>query len=259
MKRLIIILVVMVLEILGIEFLKNSSLTAQLIWNLSDGGVWLLPLVIISSLLDSVHPCSFSILLITIAFLFGLQMSRRKILLIGGVYVAGIFIAYFFIGLGILQVFHLFNTPHFMGKLGAGLLIIFGLINLINSLFPQFPIKFKIPTVSHQAMGRLIEQTSIFAALILGLLVGICQFPCMGGPYLMVIGLLHDQVTYFKGVGYLFFYNLILIVPLVAVLYLAADKLLVEKMEEWKKSNLKQVRLWVGLLMIILGFLIFFI
>ena len=259
MKRLIIILTIIILAFIGIEFLKNSSLTAQLIWNLSGGGTWLLPLVVIASLLDSVHPCSFSILLITIAFLFGLQMSRRKILLIGGIYVAGIFIAYLFIGLGILQVLHLFNTPHFMGKLGASLLIIFGLINLFNALFPKFPLKLKIPTVSHQAMGRLIEQTSIFAALVLGLLVGICQFPCMGGPYLMVIGLLHDQVTYFKGVGYLVFYNLVLIIPLVAVLFLASDKILVDKLQDWKKSNLKQVRLWAGLLMIILGFLIFFI
>ena len=259
MKRLIIILTIIILAFIGIEFLKNSSLTAQLIWNLSGGGTWLLPLVVIASLLDSVHPCSFSILLITIAFLFGLQMSRRKILLIGGIYVAGIFIAYLFIGLGILQVLHLFNTPHFMGKLGASLLIIFGLINLFNALFPKFPLKLKIPAVSHQAMGRLIEQTSIFAALVLGLLVGICQFPCMGGPYLMVIGLLHDQVTYFKGVGYLVFYNLVLIVPLVAVLFLASDKILVDKLQDWKKSNLKQVRLWAGLLMIILGFLIFFI
>lgn len=259
MKRIIIILVVIILVFLGIVFLKHSSITTQFIWNLSNGGAWLLPLVLVSSILDSVHPCSFSILLITIAFLFGMQMSRKKILQIGGVYIAGIFIAYFLIGLGILQVLHLFNTPHFMGKLGASLLIIFGLINLINSLFPKFPLKLKIPTVSHTAMGKLMEQASVLTAFVLGVLVGICQFPCMGGPYLMVIGLLHDQVTYFKGVGYLMLYNLVLIVPLIAVLYLAADKLLVDKIQEWKKSNLNSVRLWAGLVMIVLGILIFFI
>ena len=245
--------------IFGIIFLKYSSITTQLIWNLSHGGDWLLPLVLISSILDSVHPCSFSILLITIAFLFGMQMSRQKILQIGGVYVAGIFIAYFLIGLGILQVLHLFNTPHFMGKLGATLLIVFGIINLVNGLWPKFPLKLKIPTATHTAMGKLMERTSILAALGLGILVGICQFPCMGGPYLMVIGLLHDQVTYLKGVSYLMLYNFILIVPLVAVLYLAADKLLVNKIQEWKKTNLNLVRLWAGIAMIILGILILFI
>ena len=259
MKRIITILSIVILAFLGIIFLKYSSITTQFIWNLSSGGTWLLPLVLISSILDSVHPCSFSILLITIAFLFGMQMSRKKILQIGGVYIAGIFIAYFLIGLGILQVLHLFNTPHFMGKLGASLLIIFGVINLVNSLFPKFPLKLKIPTVSHTAMGKLMEQATILTAFVLGVLVGICQFPCMGGPYLMVIGLLHDQVTYFKGVSYLMLYNLVLIVPLVAVLYIAADKLLVDKIQEWKKSNLNSVRLWAGLAMIVLGILILFI
>ena len=81
----------------------------------------------------------------------------------------------------------------------------------------------------------------------------------MGGPYLMVIGLLRDQVTYLRGFGYLLLYNLILIVPLVMVLWIAADKLLVEKMQEWKTTNLKGVRLWSGLVMIIIGLLILFI
>jgi len=259
MKKITTVLIIIVLAIVGIVILKNSSVTASFIWDLSNKGAWLLPLVLISALLDSVHPCSFSILLITIAFLFGIQMTRKKILQIGGIYIAGIFMAYLLIGLGILKVLHLFNTPHFMGKLGATLLIVFGIINLVNYLFPKFPIKFKIPSVSHTAMGKLMEKASFPASFGLGLLVGICQFPCMGGPYLMVIGLLRDQVTYFSGFGYLVLYNLILIIPLVTVLWITADKIIVDKMQEWKKTNMQGVRFWAGLAMIIIGILIFFI
>jgi len=259
MKRTIITLGLISVAIIAILWLKNSSLTSELIWNLSSGGVWLFPLVIFSALLDSVHPCSFSILLITIAFLFGMQMTRKKILQIGGIYIAGIFTAYFLIGLGILKVLHLFNTPHFMGKLGAILLITFGVLNLLNYLFPKFPIKLKLPSAAHGAMGKLIDKSTIPAAFGLGLLVGICQFPCMGGPYLMVIGLLRDQVTYLSGFGYLLLYNFILIVPLVAVLVVAADKLLVEKVQQWKTEQMQGVRLWAGIAMIIIGILVFFI
>lgn len=247
------------MAIAGIVILKYSPLTATLIWNLSDKGSWLLPLVLISALLDSVHPCSFSILLITITFLFGMQMTRKKILEIGGTYIAGIFVAYLVIGLGILKALHLFNTPHFMGKLGATALIAFGVLNLLNYLFPNFPIKLKIPAVSHTAMGRLMERASFPAAFGLGLLVGLCQFPCMGGPYLMVIGLLRDQVTYFAGFGYLVLYNLILALPLAAVLMVAADKAIVEKAQAWKKTNMQRVRFLAGVTMIIIGSLIFFI
>jgi cytochrome c biogenesis protein CcdA len=259
MKRILTILAVVTLVIIGLVVLNHSQSTATLVWNLSNKGTWLLPLVLISSLLDSIHPCSFSILLITIAFLFSMQMTRKKILQIGGTYVAGIFVAYFLIGLGILKVLHLFSTPHFMGKLGATLLIGFGVINLINEFFPKFPIKLKIPSVSHTAMGRLMENASLPAAFGLGLLVGICQFPCMGGPYLMVIGLLRDQVTYFAGFGYLVLYNLILAIPLIVVLWIAADKVLLEKVQDWKRTNMSGVRLWAGIAMIVVGVLIFFI
>src|SRR3990167_5378413 len=259
MKRITTILILAAVAIVGIVVLKNSPGTASLIWSLSNQGAWLLPLVVISAILDSVHPCSFSILLITIAFLFGMQMTRKKILQIGGMYIAGIFTAYLLIGLGILKVLHLFNTPHFMGKLGATILIVFGVINLMNKFFPKFPVKLKIPSVSHTAMGRLMEKASFPAVFGLGLLVGICQFPCMGGPYLMVIGLLRDQVTYFMGFGYLVLYNLILALPLTVVLWIAADKTVVDKVQEWKRTNMSGVQFWAGLAMIVVGILIFFI
>ena len=259
MKKITKILILLVVVIVGIVLLKHSSETASLIWSLSNGGAWLLPLVLVAAVLDSVHPCSFSILLITIAFLFGMQMTRKKILQIGGTYIAGIFIAYSLIGLGILKVLNLFDTPHFMGKLGATILIIFGVFTLISEFFPKFPIKLKVPSISHSAMGRLMEKASFPAAFGLGLLVGICQFPCMGGPYLMVIGLLHDQVTYFSGFGYLMLYNLILILPLIAVLWFTANKEVMDKVQEWKKTNMKGVKFWAGLAMIVIGILIFFI
>ncbi|OGI57483.1 hypothetical protein A3B85_00595 [Candidatus Nomurabacteria bacterium RIFCSPHIGHO2_02_FULL_37_13] len=259
MKKLIITIGIVLVIIIGIVILKNSSATSSIIWNISNQGTWLLPLVLISALLDSVHPCSFSILLITIAFLFGIQVSRKKILQLGGTYIVGIFTAYFLIGLGMLKVLHLFNTPHFMGKLGATILIVFGVINLLNRFFPAFPIKLKIPKIAHSSMGKLMDKASFPAVFGLGLLVGVCQFPCMGGPYLMVIGLLRDQVTYMSGFSYLLLYNLILILPLVVVLFISADKLLVDKMQIWKRDNINGLKFWSGIIMIIIGILIFFI
>src|SRR5262245_20198719 len=103
MKRIFIFLGVLAAVIAALILLKNSTTTSALIWNMSNNGAWLLPLVFFSALLDSIHPCSFSILLITIAFLFGMQMTRKKILQIGGVYIFGIFAAYLLIGLGLLK------------------------------------------------------------------------------------------------------------------------------------------------------------
>ncbi len=259
MKRLLIAIGIVVAALVGVVLLQHSAAVSSFLWSVSNRGTLLLPLVIVAALLDSVHPCSFSILLITIAFLFGLQLTRRQILKIGGTYIAGIFAAYFLIGLGILHALMLFNVPHFMGKVGAALLIAFGLINIVNEFFPRFPVKLQLPHAAHLTMAKLMNAASIPAAFGLGLLVGACQFPCMGGPYLMVIGLLHDTATYFTGFGYLILYNAILILPLAIVLWLASNKVVVEKIQQWKKEKTKGVRLWAGVAMLILGLLILFL
>jgi cytochrome c biogenesis protein CcdA len=259
MKRLIIIVGVVIVVIAALLLFKQSPTASSLIWNMSNKGTWLLPLVIFSALLDSIHPCSFSILLITVAFLFGMQMTRKRILQVGATYIIGIFSAYLLIGLGLLKVLHLFSTPHFMGKLGAALLIAFGLINIITHFFPEFPIKLRLPSSAHSIMSKLIDKASIPAAFVLGLFVGICQFPCMGGPYLMIIGLLRDQVTYVKGFGYLLLYNVLLIIPLFVVLGIAADRVLVGKVQKWQQQEKSLIKIIGGLIMVVLGVLVYFL
>ena len=146
-----------------------------------------------------------------------------------------------------------------MAKVGAGLLVLLGGINLINEFFPAFPIKLRIPHAAHRKMAELMEKGSLPTAFILGGLVGICEFPCTGGPYLMVLGLLHDQTTYLMGLGYLVLYNLIFILPLVIILAIASDKVLLEKAQVWQRKERGIMRIGGGIAMIILGIFIFFL
>lgn len=240
-----------------ILFFKYGGIGPKILWDLSDGGKWLLPLVVVSSLIDSINPCAFSILLLTIAFLFGIGKARTGIVKIGGVYILGIFVVYILIGLGILQALHLFDTPHFMAKVGATLMLVFGAINLINEFFPRFPIKLKIPHVAHSRMAALMEKASMPTAFFLGALVGLCEFPCTGGPYLMILGLLHDQATYVSGALYLFLYNLIFVLPLIIILFIASDHMVLEKVQEFRAREMRGMRFWTGIAMIVLGGIIF--
>ncbi len=234
--------------------LENIGTTA--LWNLSHGGTWLLPLVGVAALIDSINPCAFSILLLTIAFLLSIGKLRSSVLSIGSAYIFGIFIVYLLIGLGLLQTLHIFDTPHFMAKVGASLLLL-GSINVANEVFPAFPIKLAIPHVAHHRIAQLMEKASVPTAVVLGGLVGLCEFPCTGGPYLMVLGLLHDQVTYYTGVSYLLLYNLIFILPLVLILLVASDKALLEKVQAWQQGERKAMRWGGGIAMMVLGAIIF--
>ena len=219
-------LIVVALMLAGIFiFFRFSSMGTTVLWDLSDGGKWLLPLVAVAALIDSI----------------------------------GIFVVYILIGLGILQALHFFDVPHFMAKVGALFLVVLGGINLINEFLPAFPLKLKVPHVAHRKIAELMERSSMGMAFLLGAFVGLCEFPCTGGPYLMVLGLLHDQATYLRGLSYLIFYNLIFVAPLVVILFIASSESLLSKVQTWQKQERKDMRVWAGIAMILLGTLIFFL
>ncbi len=251
-KKFIALIGAVVLVFGGVLALRLAG-GAEFVWSISKGGTFLLPLVTIAALIDSINPCAFSVLFLTIAFLLSIGRLKNEIWKIGGAYIAGLFVVYILIGLGILQALHILNTPHFMAKAGAVLLIALGVINLINHFIPRFPIKLKIPSIAHGTIARLIEKGSMPTAFGLGMLVGLCEFPCTGGPYLMILGLLHDSTNYVRGFAYLIYYNILFVLPLVLIMALAGHRQVLEKVEQWKKEHTGKMKLWSGILMILLA------
>ena len=216
----------------------------------------LIPTITIAAIVDSVNPCAISVLFLTIGFLFSLNKSRRNILGIGLAYIISIYIVYISIGLGILQALTFFGFPRFLGKFGAVFIIVSGGINIINHYFPKFPIKLKIPESSHSQLAKFIEKASVPSAIILGLLVGLYEFPCTGGPYLTILGLLHNKATYFQGFLYLIYYNLIFVLPLGIILGLGSRQELFDKIHKWRNDQMIKLGIVDGLIMIILGVII---
>lgn len=256
MKKTTIITGILGFVFVGVAlWLKFAQGGAGFIWDMSESGSWLLPLVGFAALLDSINPCAFSILIITIGVFMSMGKSRKEILTLGGLYVFGIFAVYIGIGLGILNALHIFGVPHFMAKVAATILIGFGVAGIISELFPSFPIKLRIPQAAHRPIAAKLKRATPAAAFILGALVGLCEFPCTGGPYLLVLGLLHDQGTYLSGLGYLLFYNLVFILPLVVILTVAADERLLQKVKSWKTSEMKGAKQWASIAMIAAGLL----
>ncbi len=218
----------------------------------------MLPIVLVAAAIDSLNPCAFSVLFLTIAFLFSLGRTRLNVLVVGGTFIFGIFITYILIGLGILQALTAFGVSGIIAKIGALLLILWGALILVNEFFPAFPIKLKMPESSHQKIAKLMEKASLPAAFILGIIVGLYEFPCTGGPYLMVLSLLHTQDRFWSGMGYLVLYNIVFVLPLVIFLVLTGNRAILDKIQEWRKNNMKGFRIWGSLILIALGLLIFF-
>lgn len=216
------------------------------------------PLVTITGFLDGFNPCAFAILLFFIAFLFTIQRTRSSIWKMGLVYISAIYLVYLGIGVGLLKTILITGRHHLMAKVGAWLVIILGLINLKDYFFPQLPFSLKIPHWSKKTLQAWIHQATLPAAAVLGALVGLCVFPCSGGPYVATIGLLAARKTYFQGLLYLLLYNLAFVMPLIIILVLASNKRVVVKMTEWEQSKNKLMRLLSGLLMVSLGMIILY-
>ena len=221
----------------------------------------LLPTVLISGFLDGLNPCAFAVLLLFIAFLFSIKRGKADVFKMGSVYIIAIYLAYLLIGFGILKALLFTNSPHFMAKLGSWLVIILGLINIINHFVPKFPIKLGIPQVSKDTIQTWMRKATLSAAFVMGFLVGLCTFPCSGGIYVAIIGLLALKTTYWIGVSYLLLYNFMFISPLIILLILAANPYTLIKLGEWQKNHRKVEKFIMGLIMILTGliFLIFFI
>ena len=213
----------------------------------------LLPAVIATGLLDSVNPCAFAVILLLIAFLFTLRQSRRRVLLLGGVYIGMIFLVYFAIGLGLLSAVRLSGDPHFVARAGSWLLIGLGTINLVEYFFPRFPVKLHMPASAHHKTNKLLKKASLPATMGMGVLVGLCTFPCSGGIYVSIITLLNAKTTLGWGIGYLALYNVLFVLPLVGILLTAGNRTTAKAWANWERQHALRIRLWYGLIMVALG------
>jgi cytochrome c-type biogenesis protein len=219
----------------------------------------LIPLIVGAAALDSVNPCAFSILFLTIVFLFSLKKDRKFILKVGSIYILGIALTYVLIGVGVLKVLDLFNVPSGLAKFGALALMVFAVLSILDDYVPNFPIKLKIPQSAHTTLARRIEKASVPSAFVLGVLVGLFEFPCTGGPYLFILGLLHDHSTWLTGFAYLVLYNFVFVLPLIIILVGSTNRVVAERLDAWRKSATRRSRLVVNLLMLALGVIIFLI
>jgi cytochrome c biogenesis protein CcdA len=212
----------------------------------------LLPAVLFTGLVDGINPCAIAILLFFITFLFTIRKTGASIARMGLVYIGAVYIVYFLIGLGLLRASTIFQG-HWLGQAGAVLLIVFGLLNVTGALFPRFPIRLEVPSSSKESLKTWMYRATLPTTVVLGVLVGIHEFPCSGGPYVAILGLLGSQTGFAQGLGYLGLYNLMFVVPLVVVLALALNPVVGHKLQAWERSSSRPLRGITGAIMAAMG------
>ncbi len=218
-------------------------------------------LISVSAFLDGINPCAIAVLLFFIAFLFSIKRSRKSIWKMGLVYIFAVYLAYFLIGIGIAQAIVISGAPHLMAYIGSYLVIALGVIQLLGIVFPRFPIKLHIPINTKAVIEKWVYKSTLPAAFVGGFIVGLCTFPCSGGIYVAIIGMLAASQTYMQGIGWMLWYNLVFVAPLLIIMALAGNPLTTSKLQVWERKESTTGKLIIGLTMIALGviMLLFFV
>ena len=138
---------------------------------------------------------------------------------------------------------------------GIGAIII-GLLNIKDYLwYGSGGFVIEIPRAWRQRLKQSLNAiTSPAGAFIAGFMVCLFELPCTGGPYLFILGLLADQTTFMSALPLLLLYNLVFVLPLLAItLLLYFGYTTTESANIWKERNIRSLHLIAGIIMTILG------
>jgi cytochrome c biogenesis protein CcdA len=227
-----------------------------------------LSLVIIGGLLDSINPCAFSILLFFIAFVFAMskvsiEKTRGRVMVVGSVYIAGVYLAYLAIGLGLVTVFSFLPFSGLIGEIGALLIILLGVMD-VRRVRAGRGLLLGLSDSNRELITRWMDKLTIPSAFIAGALVSLFEFPCTGGIYFAILAMLSQRTTYLQGLAFLLVYNVAFVLPLVAICLFASRRFYSKEVLEFLSAkcptSLKErIGLISGLAMIVLGIVLLFL
>jgi cytochrome c biogenesis protein CcdA len=223
-----------------------------------------LPAVVVAGAVDGINPCAFTVLLLFITALTSTLKAgesnvtalRARLLGMGGLYIAAVFLTYLALGVGLLKSLDFFTRQHVPARFGALLAILFGLWMLKDYFLPELGWRLQAPGRVGDIARQMAQRATLPALIAGGFLIGLCTVPCSGAVYLGVLSLLALQPTALQGYAYLVLYNVVFILPLVVILIGASSRPTLNRLAHWNLHHKEWVRLALGGGVVAMGLLI---
>lgn len=217
------------------------------------------PLVLTSGLLDGLNPCAFGVLLSFVAvILAGIALTddpRRHLWRAGGVYVAGMFLTYLLLGLGILATVSFFTATHLPLRLAGFVVVLMGLWTLKDVVLPGVGRPLAMPARWHGRVRQALSRTTPVGLFTAGGLVGLCTLPCSGAIYVGVLALIAREPLPVR-LSYLIVYNIMFVAPLLALLAFIANRRVLNRIAHAYLQRKTPVKAAVGVVTVVLGLII---
>ena len=223
-----------------------------------------LPTVLVAGVVDGINPCAFTVLLLFVTALTStlqageanMKAMRARLLSMGGIYIAAVFLTYLALGVGLLKSLDFFTRQHIPARFGALLAILFGLWMLKDYFLPDAGWRLQAPGRIGIVARQMGKKATLPALIVGGFLIGLCTVPCSGAVYLGVLSLLALQPTALLGYAYLVLYNVVFILPLIVILIAASARPTLNRVAHWNLHHKEAVRLVLGGGVVAMGLLI---
>ena len=210
--------------------------------------------VVTAAAVDAINPCAFAVLIILITAVLGAG-SRHRVLYAGLAFSLAVFISYYLMGLGVYSAVEAAGATQAIYVVVGVLAILIGLFNLKDYLWYGRWFVTEVPRSWRPTMKRIIQRvTSVPGAFFTGFVVSLFLLPCTSGPYIVILGLLAKTATRPQALAWLVLYNLIFVLPMIAITAAVYFGLTTaERAEEWRTRNLRRLHLFAGIIILLLG------
>lgn len=244
---------------------SQSTAAARLVARFQEIGVLA---VAGAGLLDGVNPCAFTTIIFFVSYLALVGRKGREVLFVGAAFTLAVFLTYLAMGLGLVEVVQQLKSFATIGRIIYGTTAVVCLVLAGLSLWDYRKIRrgeftkiaLQLPKSLKQRIHSTIRRSSrsakgyAGAAFVTGVLVSIFELACTGQVYLPTIIFVTGVAEMrSKAIAYLLLYNLMFVVPLLAVFVVTYLGTSSKQLTATFRAHAGAVKLFTAVLFTILG------
>jgi len=214
----------------------------------------LLPIIISAAAVDAINPCELNVLVILLSFVL-FKMGEKAVLKTGLAFSSAIFIIYLVMGLGLLRGLTYIPQIKYIIFLITFTLGTLHILAFLGKNVRQIPKIFEIWIVS-----RLKQAVNPKTAFVAGIITAFLLLPCTSGPYILILNLLSENMSFLDGLILLLIYHAIITSPFIIItVCIHTLTITTTRLKRWSLAYQKWITLISGVTMLLLSlFLLLF-
>jgi cytochrome c biogenesis protein CcdA/thiol-disulfide isomerase/thioredoxin len=233
-----------------------------------DFGSFAILAIIFAGLVDGLNPCAFATLIFFVSYLTISGRKGKDVLMVGGAFTLGVFLAYTAVGFGFYSVLRLLadiltGLARWVSGFTAAFCLVVAVISFLDYLKARrgdvgdmalnlpHKLRLRINTAIRKTRN---SQAFVAGAFVTGVVVSFLELACTGQAYLpTIVFVINVPELSARATALLILYNVMFILPLVAVFVLVYYGTGVKQFSSFLQRHASTVKLGLSFLFLLLG------